>query len=200
MQTIAAFPLSMKDAAPIALLLLGLALIVFSFLAGKRKGMRLSDWLRPRAAKAASPRQPRRARTAASDADRAELDQTVADVRALAEELARITDERAERLESLIAEADARIAALEQQAAPSQQTPASSSSPALRDRLAKMRKEASGEDGPLPIAAAMPSDPLTRRIYELADDGAAPREIASRLDEPIGKIELILALRPAPAN
>jgi hypothetical protein len=38
-------------------------------------------------------------------------------------------------------------------------------------------------------------DPLTRRVYELSDAGHNPVDIARALDEQIGKVELILALR-----
>jgi hypothetical protein len=36
---------------------------------------------------------------------------------------------------------------------------------------------------------------LTARVYEHADRGESPQEIARRLDEHVGKVELILALR-----
>ena len=39
-------------------------------------------------------------------------------------------------------------------------------------------------------------DPLAEQIYELADAGRTPVEIAQDLDEQVGKVELILALRP----
>jgi len=38
-------------------------------------------------------------------------------------------------------------------------------------------------------------DPLTANVYELADRGRTPLEIARNLDEQVGKVELILALR-----
>ncbi len=40
-----------------------------------------------------------------------------------------------------------------------------------------------------------PSDPLAMQIYELADQGHSPVGIAQQLDEQVGKVELILALR-----
>ncbi|GEM_PF-1251026 len=40
-----------------------------------------------------------------------------------------------------------------------------------------------------------PIDPLTANVYELADRGRSPVEIARYLDEQVGKVELILALR-----
>lgn len=42
-----------------------------------------------------------------------------------------------------------------------------------------------------------PADPQTIRIYRLADEGRSPMEIAQELDEHVGKVELILALRKA---
>jgi hypothetical protein len=48
---------------------------------------------------------------------------------------------------------------------------------------------------PPPAQAGRATDPLTRQIYELADEGQTPVEIARRLDEQVGKVELILALR-----
>lgn len=47
--------------------------------------------------------------------------------------------------------------------------------------------DASGSSGGL--------DPLTAEVYRLADHGATPQEIAARLDQHPGKVELILALR-----
>ena len=41
----------------------------------------------------------------------------------------------------------------------------------------------------------IPDDPLARSVYQLADEGMEPTQIAQQLDEHIGKIELILALR-----
>ncbi len=38
-------------------------------------------------------------------------------------------------------------------------------------------------------------DPLAASVYELADRGCTPLEIARNLDEQVGKVELILALR-----
>jgi hypothetical protein len=40
------------------------------------------------------------------------------------------------------------------------------------------------------------TDPLNRRIYEMADQGLPPVEIARSLNQQTGKVELVLALRP----
>jgi len=38
-------------------------------------------------------------------------------------------------------------------------------------------------------------DLVSRKVYELADEGVPSVEIAKRLDQHLGKVELILALR-----
>ncbi len=43
----------------------------------------------------------------------------------------------------------------------------------------------------------LPEDPLSRSVYQLADQGLDAYTIAQRLQEHVGKIELILALRTA---
>ncbi len=49
---------------------------------------------------------------------------------------------------------------------------------------------------PMPDASAsLPQDTLSRSVYLLAAQGVTPPEIAKRLNEHIGKVELILALR-----
>lgn len=45
-------------------------------------------------------------------------------------------------------------------------------------------------------ADGAPEDPVMRGVYELADRGLAPVEIARELDQHLGAVELILALRP----
>ncbi len=78
-------------------------------------------------------------------------------------------DNKARRLETLIDEADQRIAALGVPAEPATE---------LGPR--------NGEHQ---------ADELTRAVYEQADAGRTALEIAQQLDEQVGKVELILALR-----
>jgi hypothetical protein len=87
-------------------------------------------------------------------------------------------DNKARRLEVLIREADQRIALLADGTRDGRRAPAA---PATRDTD--------------PPAAPAPLDPLTRSVYEHADSGLSPLEIAQQLDEQVGKVELILALR-----
>ncbi len=59
---------------------------------------------------------------------------------------------------------------------------------------------AQATDSPEPVTIAISSqsmiDPLSASVYELADRGRTPVQIAQYLDEQVGKIELIIALRP----
>lgn len=87
-------------------------------------------------------------------------------------------DNKARRLEVLIRQADERLAAL---------------SDATGNRAASVRPD-EAPDTPAPPAAPR-LDPLTRSVYEHADTGMTALEIAQQLDEQVGKVELILALR-----
>ncbi|MEX2219908.1 MAG: hypothetical protein WD749_14245 [Phycisphaerales bacterium] len=85
--------------------------------------------------------------------------------------LAEQADHHAERLQRLIADADARIRRLEHlEAAPARHSP---DRPARADR----------------------ADPLNQQIYALSDEGLPPVEIARKLEQQTGKVELVLALR-----
>ncbi len=83
-------------------------------------------------------------------------------------------DNKAERLEQLVAEADERIALLR----------------ALRDVEQQQQQQQR-----VPQVPEEPVDPLSLSVYELADEGRSPVEIAQQLDEQVGKVDLILALR-----
>lgn len=104
-----------------------------------------------------------------------------ADLMETARRLSAQLDNKAQRLETLIRQADERIAAM-------------SASPRADIHRAT---EAPAEPRPPASSAPREPDPLTRTVYELADQGRTPLEIAQELDEQVGKIELILALRAA---
>ncbi len=92
-------------------------------------------------------------------------------------------DNKAARLEQLIEEADKRIDHLNGRASGDAST--------SRAASAAPRQEPTP---PEPVADE-PDDPLTRDVYRLADEGNDSIEIARQLDEHVGKVELILALR-----
>lgn len=83
-------------------------------------------------------------------------------------ELTAVLDTRIATLDALIQQADDRIAAMSE----------------LRP-IAEPSRE--------PVAT--PADAQKRAIYDLADQGLSPTEIAVRLGQHAGKVELVLALR-----
>ncbi|MFI4897733.1 MAG: hypothetical protein ACIARR_07900 [Phycisphaerales bacterium JB059] len=113
-----------------------------------------------------------------------------ADAEELTRRLAAILDNKAARLELLIEEADERLARLDRAS-----IGASVSVRPVEPDAGAFRTSA---PEPAPVAPApqhAASDPTHRQIYELADAGLGPVEIAQRLDQPIGQVELILNLR-----
>jgi len=121
-------------------------------------------------------------------AGQAHVESLMADAEELTRRLAAHLDNKAARLEKLIAEADDRLARLEEAAGPSG---AARPSPRRRSIHEGAREEGHRATTLLHEGA----DPLTRRVHELADEGLGTIEIAQRLEEQVGKVELILALR-----
>ncbi len=124
-----------------------------------------------------------------------------------ARRLAAQLDVKAARLEQLIVQADERIATLRRSGggaiplatafATDDTTPDGVSDDAAPDDAAP-DAAAPDDETPAratPVPAGIPLDPLTTQVYELADGGHDPVAIAQTLDEQIGKVELILALR-----
>lgn len=112
------------------------------------------------------------------------------ETRAIADDLCARLDERAARLESLLGEAKETIARLEALRAEPLPAPA---------RPSRARAKAAPSEEPpvvevVPVRTA-PADPLCERVYALADAGADAVAIAKSLDEQVGKVQLILALR-----
>jgi hypothetical protein len=140
----------------------------------------------------------------ASAAERAPTRNSVQDVAALTEELNRLMiemheaarriaaqiDNRFTKLDDLIKQADARIAALDGKSV----SPNGISDPAVSKPKPRPVEAAS-----LSANAPSESDPQTDArhiaIYALADAGKSTTTIAQELHRPIGEIELILNLR-----
>jgi DNA-binding NarL/FixJ family response regulator len=98
-------------------------------------------------------------------------------------------------LELLLKEADEKILLLNQAGAGGPADGQSRSATAAATALEGVIMEARA-----PLDAAMPEpqqqlDPRHARVYDLADEGHSPQEIARELERPSGEIELILALR-----
>ncbi len=129
---------------------------------------------------------------------RDDVDTATSDLLDTAQRLAAQLDNKAERLEQLIAQADQRLERLADATAesggpspkPSPLPRAAAPSPAPHPPKSRAAPEASP-----PPALPASLDPLTVAVYDLADTGRNPVEIAQQLDEQIGKVELILALR-----
>jgi hypothetical protein len=107
--------------------------------------------------------------TTTSTATAQQVQIVMRDAEELAGLLAGQMDRQAARLERLIADADARIGRLERLSA--------------EVRAAR------------PADPVLNADPLNQRIFELADEGMPPVEIARTLKQQTGKVQLILALR-----
>ena len=101
-----------------------------------------------------------------------------------AQRLASQLDAKAERLDQLIQQAQQQIDELS----------ALTQAPAAADDASSAEHEVTGARTGRPVLPA-PLDPLTRSVYGLADTGRSSLEIAQELEEQIGKVELILALR-----
>ena len=109
--------------------------------------------------------------------DIARLEALVAEARSLIDEL----DRKAVRVEDLLQRAG--------QSEPQGSQPAASAP--TRAAASPVNQRSIAPDH----AAASEGDPATKRIYSLADEGLDAVQIAQRLGEQVGKVQLILALR-----
>jgi hypothetical protein len=159
------------------LLAIGAAGVILAFSvrsAIKRRAAARPDPRAARAARAQPPRQQIEVRGAAIDGGEALRRQTVT------------LDSKAARLEILIRQADERIAAL---------SGAVSAAPRRGPDAAPPDAHGRTTPAPAPALRPRPPDPLTLAVYQRADSGLTTVEIARELDEQVGKVELILALR-----
>ncbi len=138
-------------------------------------------------------------RTRAEASDRQSIDTVMADATELTQRLAAQLENKAVRLETLIAEADDRLRRLEQAgvAAPSPTRPADNPSdlpPPVTGRSTAPPRRTPPPSTPAPDDAE-PTPPGHARVFELADQGMTPVQIAREVNQPTGQVELILALR-----
>jgi hypothetical protein len=140
-----------------------------------------------------------------------DLESLAVEIEEMARRLSAQLEEQAIRLERLAAEADRQIARLEELTAAGRQSKSPAAPPAANPDPGPMPatlRSASSLNRPGETEAANPAaatrtateatppvDSLARNVYQLADAGLAPPEIARRLGEHVGKVELILALR-----
>lgn len=126
---------------------------------------------------------------------RGDLEELMVEIEQLAKRLGAQLDAKAIQLENLIQRAEDRIDQLNR-------------ATGVGDRNTPPGRGDAADDPPPPLLQSprppkhhsqpletQDDDPLPRRVYALADQGLAPLEIAGQLNEHVGKIELILALR-----
>lgn len=132
-------------------------------------------------------------------ATRDRLERLMTDAEELTRRLAAILDNKAARIEVLIEHADQRLQALE--AANNAAAPlAQSNIPDAKQATTNLSLTEPPPRTPIENPTATPSnalDPLHRKVYDLADEGLNPVDIARQIDRPTGQVELILALRRA---
>lgn len=102
---------------------------------------------------------------------KASIESLMVDAEELTRRLAAHLDNKAERIEILLNES--------------------------KQVLARLESATENAAGGHPSAPRVLEDPTTRSIYDLADKGCSPIEIAESLEEQVGKVELVLALRTA---
>jgi len=118
-----------------------------------------------------------------------DLEAIMVEIEQMAKRLGAQLDAKALRLESLLAQAQQTLETLEGR--PSPRAPAGRAS---EMGTAPGSAAVSSPDG-VTVPGQPVEDPLARSVYALADQGVSPQQIAQRLGEHAGKIELILALR-----
>lgn len=149
------------------------------------------------------------------DAVRGDLEGLMVDIEQLARRLGSQLDAKSQQIESLLAQADQRIAALGGQS-PAAATPVDRYEPSTgpADPVASDPPAPDSAPGSASVSDSVPAsaaanrapspdsaepEPLVARVHALSDQQRSPADIARELDEPIGKIELILALRRSPS-
>ncbi|MEO1008502.1 MAG: hypothetical protein AAFX79_08040 [Planctomycetota bacterium] len=132
---------------------------------------------------------------------RAQESERAGEMAAIVADLAARLENRADRLEVLLEQADERIQQLEARLGSSVRPLGSlDAHPVPHPQRAEASWSADGPEASSGDAEdAASADPLREDVYALADRGRSPLEIARELDQQVGTIELILALRQKPA-
>lgn len=138
---------------------------------------------------------------------RGDLEQLMVEIEQMAKRMSAHLDAKSVYLQRLLDQADERIETLRAL----EKNKASAASPTREPAMAGSKSyDASGaaassssENDSVQSSDASaddadePDDPLARQVYALADQGKDSHAIARQLEEHVGKIELILALRSA---
>lgn len=138
------------------------------------------------------------------------LDRAMSEAEQLVRRLAAVLDNKADRVELLVQEADRKLAELNRTIAQADRRPTHVTNgeralrpsravdPLLMDRARveqDRHERTQPRDDAEPSSDSMPPDPVHRRVCALADDGMSSLEIARSLNQPVGQVELILNLR-----
>ena len=178
-----------KDHGEGYLLLLGVALVTTSLLWRVRRRRRA-------AAMDEESRDEQLERLKQQRGIRGDLEDLMVEIEQLAKRMSAHLDAKTMHIEKLLAEADAKIEAIERL---NRSALTGDGAPASHDLLrANPETVANGVDQAVHATRDVGSqvaDPLAATIYEMADEGMDADAISRKLEEPIGKIELILALR-----
>lgn len=145
------------------------------------------------------------------EATRRDVEKLLVELDELARDISGQVDTRAVKLQQLVADADRRIGALRilldaaRAAGVSLKELTGHEDPS--ETAADVGRAAAANAGasqapavPSPADSSSTEAPIetrSRRIYELSDGGMPPHQIARRLGEPLGEVELILNLREA---
>jgi len=123
---------------------------------------------------------------------RGDLENLMVEIEQLSRRFGAQLDAKSIRLERLLGEADRRIEKFQELI----REPQAAHSPQKGDPLAPPPQGASDPQHAGGGGRVL-ADPLAKSVYALSDQGLEPADIAQRLGELVGKIELILALRNA---
>lgn len=164
------------------LLAVGVALLAASVLMGVRR-KRAAQAGRPTARDKLEELQHR-------SAVRGDLESLMVEIEAMARRMGAQLDAKAVHLEMLLREADARVEQLKGAGAGVGARVGSESKGG-----GEANGEVTGDPSPSPGADGLRRESLTRAVAALADEGLTGREIATRLGEHQGTVELILGLR-----
>lgn len=121
------------------------------------------------------------------------LREVMRDSEELAQRLAIAMDARAERLEALIRQADDRLRRLD--LARVAGAPLGDGALIEPRRAEPARTAPAGPRPQVGSIEAEQADPVQRQVFDLADQGMPALDIARRLGQPTGQVELMLALR-----
>ena len=122
-----------------------------------------------------------------------QLEELMVEVEALTRRFGVQLDAKARRLENLLSQADERIAQLRELQG---QPPLDHGQQMLNNDHHHAPKDEQLQQNAVPRPAQpVQEDPLALSVYQLADQGIDAQSIALQLNEHVGKVELILALR-----